>query len=87
VPTQQRRRSNDFQGIQHLGNQPIEANKQQPVHPLRGTTSQDVELMPEHDDFRFQRSARPEQPDQGTNLQRSLIERTIDRFAGVSQLL
>ena len=45
--------------------------------------------MPRHGDFGFQRSTRSEQLIKmyQTNLQRSLIDRTIDRFASVSQLL
>jgi hypothetical protein len=39
-------------------------------------------LMPKYKVFGFQRSPRPEQ----INLQRSLIDGTINRFAGVSQL-
>jgi hypothetical protein len=42
---------------------------------LRRCPPQDIELVPKHKDFGFQRSARPEQPDQGApdHLQRSLI--------------
>jgi len=44
--------------------------------------------MPKDKDFGFQRSPRPEQPDQSApdHLQRSLIDGIIDRFASVSQL-
>jgi len=34
---------------------------------------QDVELMPEHKDFGFQRGSRPEQPDQGAPNQPAKI--------------
>src|SRR5262249_35993674 len=66
----QSRRSNDFQGVQHPGSQPIEPNKQQPVeaaesHSLGGTAPQNVELMPENEDFGYHGSSRSEQPDQG----------------------
>jgi hypothetical protein len=52
------------------GSQAIEPNKQQPVdaaegHSLRGFAPQDVELVSKNKDFGFQRSARPEQPNQG----------------------
>jgi hypothetical protein len=53
MPTQQRLRPDDFEGIQHPRSQAIEPNKQQPVdaaegHPLRAATPQHVELMPKH---------------------------------------
>ena len=45
--------------------------------------------MPEREDFGYQRSLRSEQADQGAphqiNRQRSLIGRTIDRFAGLAR--
>src|SRR5262249_1236895 len=70
VPAQQRRRPYDLQSVQHPRSQAIEPNKQQPVYaaegyPLRTTAPQNVELMPQHQDFGFQRSTRSEQPDQG----------------------
>ena len=89
----QRLRPNDLQRFQHPGSQPIEAHKQQPVdaaesHSLRSFAPQDIELMAKHKDFGFQRSPDRNSPIKAhqINLQRSLIEGTIDRFAGVSQL-
>src|SRR5215471_19013394 len=65
VPAQQRRRPYDLQSVQHPRSQAIEANKQQPVsaaegQALRATAPQNVELMPKHEDFGFQRSTRSE---------------------------
>jgi hypothetical protein len=44
--------------------------------------------VPKHKDFGFQRNARRNSPIKAhqINLQRSLIDGTIDRFAGISQL-
>src|SRR5262249_55507683 len=72
------RRSYDLQSVQRARRQAIESHKQQPVdagegHPLRGFALQDVELMPEHKDFGFQRGSRPEQPDQGAPNQPAKI--------------
>ena len=70
VPAHQRLRPYNLQRVQHPGSQAIEPNKQQPVdavegHSLRRFAPQDIELVTKHKDFGFQRSARPEQPDQG----------------------
>src|SRR5262249_21176928 len=70
MPTKQRRWANDFQGVQQHGRQPLEPDKQQPVevaesHSLGGTAPQNVELMPENEDFGYHGSSRSEQPDQG----------------------
>ena len=42
-------------------------------HSLRRFAPQDIELVPKHKDFGFQRSARPEQPDQGAPDQSAKI--------------
>src|SRR5262245_55460382 len=78
VPAQQRRRPYDLQSVQHPRSQAIEANKQQPVYAaegqaLRATAAQNVELVPKHEDFGFQRSPRSEQPDQGAPDQSAKI--------------
>src|ERR1700716_594318 len=70
VPAHQRLRPYNLQGVQHPGSQSIEPNKQQAVdaaegHSIRRFAPQDVELMPKHKVFGFQRSPRAEQPDQG----------------------
>src|ERR1700704_1680170 len=70
VPAHQRLRPYNLQGVQHPGSQAIKPNKQQAVdavegHSLRRFAPQDIELVPKHKDFGFQRNARPEQPDQG----------------------
>jgi hypothetical protein len=70
VPAHQRLRPYNLQSVQHPWSQAVEPNKQQAVdaadgHSLRGFASQNVELMPKHEDFGFQRSPRPEQPNQG----------------------
>src|SRR5712691_124718 len=69
VPAHQRLRPYNLQSVQHPGSQAIEPNKQQAVdavegHSLRRFPPQDVELVPKHEDFSFQLSPRPEQPDQ-----------------------
>ena len=92
MPAHQRLRPYNLQGVQHPGSQAIEPNKQQAVdavegHSLRRFAPQDIELVPKHKDFGFQRSARPEQPDQGApeHLQTSLIvELSTDSRASVS---
>jgi hypothetical protein len=93
VPAHQRLRPYNLQSVQHPGSQAVEPNQQQPVdapegHSLRGFASQNVQLMPKYKDFGFQRSPRPEQPDQPAPDQSAKIahRRTIDRFADVSQL-
>jgi hypothetical protein len=50
---------------------------------LRGFAPQHVELVSKDKDLGFQRSSRPEQSDQGAqvNLQRSLSGASISRFA------
>ena len=62
--------ASNLQSVQHPGRQAIKPNKQQAIdaaegQSLRGFAPQDVELMSKHKDFGFQRSPRPEQPDQG----------------------
>jgi hypothetical protein len=52
---------------------------------FRGFAPQGIELVSKNEDFGFRRSPRPEQPDQGAP-DRLLIDRTINPFAGVSQL-
>jgi hypothetical protein len=70
MPAQQRLRPYDFQRLHYPGSQAIEADKHQAVdaaegYSLRGLAPQDVQLMPKHKDFGFQRGPRLEQPDQG----------------------
>src|SRR5271157_102381 len=70
VPAHQRLRPYNLQSVQNPGSQPIEPNKQQPIdaaegYSLRGFAPQDIELVSKNKDFGFQRSPRPEQPDQG----------------------
>jgi hypothetical protein len=70
VPAHQRLRSDNLQGVQHPGSQAIEPNKQQAIyavegHSLRRVPPQDIEPVPKHKVFGFQRSAGPEQTDQG----------------------
>src|SRR5262249_19454945 len=62
VPMQKGSWSNDFQGVQHPGSQPIQRNKQQPVdaaegYSLGGTAMQHVELMSQHKNFGLQCSS------------------------------
>ena len=71
VPADHRLRLENFQCIQCSRSQTIEPRKHQAVNvaerqSLRGFAPQHVELMPKHKDLSFQRSPRPEQPDQGT---------------------
>jgi hypothetical protein len=59
--------SSPVQGVEHPGSQAIEPNKQQAVdaveiHPLRRFAPQDIRLVPKHQYFGLQSSARPEQP-------------------------
>ena len=55
---------------------------------LRGVAPQHVELVSKDKDLGFQRSPNRNSPikTHQINLQRSLIDRTINRFASVSQL-
>ena len=83
VPAHQRLRPYNLQSVQHPGSQPTEPNKHQPVdaaegHSFRGFAPQDVELVPKNEDFRFQRSPRPEQPDQGAPDQSAKITHRSD---------
>jgi hypothetical protein len=73
----------NLQSVQDPGSQPIELNKQQPVdaaegHSLRGFATQDVELVSKNKDFDFQRSPRPEQPDQAAPDQSAKIAHRWD---------
>src|SRR3954447_12411179 len=61
---------NSFQSVQYSRSRPIEPSKNQAINvaerqSLRGFAPQHVELMSKDKDLRFQRSPRPEQPDQG----------------------
>ena len=83
VPAYQRLRPYDLQSVQHPGSQPIEPNKHQPVdaaqrHAFRGFAPQDVELVSKNKDFGFQRSPRPEQPDQAAPDQSAKIAHQPD---------
>src|SRR5262249_34655824 len=83
VPAHQGLRPYNLQSVQHPGSQAVEPNKQQPVdapegHSLRGFASQNVQLMPKYEDFGFQRSPRPEQPDQPAPDQSAKIAHRSD---------
>jgi hypothetical protein len=70
VPAHQRLWLYNLDSVQHAGSQAIQSNKQKPVdaaegHALRAFALQDIELMPKHKVFGFQRSPRPERADQG----------------------
>jgi hypothetical protein len=45
-------------------------------HPLRATAPQNVELMPKHENFGFQRSTRSEQSDQRVPDQAKIAHRS-----------
>src|SRR3974390_2623869 len=69
---------NNRQGAQHVRCQTIQSGEYQPIElaecrPLRRFTSQDVQLMAQHQDLCLQRDPRLEKPDQ----------RTPDRFAAL----
>src|SRR5262249_40085663 len=70
VPAQQGRGPYNLESVQRPRSHAIESHKQQPIYaaesgPLRATAPQNVQLMPKHENFGFQRSARSEQPYQG----------------------
>jgi hypothetical protein len=78
VPAQERLRPYDFQRVHHPGSEAIKPDKHQAVDAAEGYSLQefalqDVELMPKYEDFGFQRSPRPEPPDQSVPNQPAKI--------------
>jgi hypothetical protein len=70
VPADHRLRLENFQGVQYSRSQTIEPRKHQAVNvaesqSLGGFARQHVQLVSKDKDLCFQRSPRPEQPDQG----------------------
>jgi hypothetical protein len=93
VPAHQRLRPYNLQGVQHPGSQAIEPNKQQAVDAVRATRFGDLRRRTLSWCRSTRTSASNAARDRNSpikahqiNLQRSPIERTINRFAGVSQL-
>jgi hypothetical protein len=91
VPEQQRHRLYDLQSVstRESGCRALQATVDMSLrgHALWGFVPQNIEFMPKDKDFQLSSAARDRNNPikaQQINLQRSLIDRTIDRF--VSQL-
>ena len=62
MPTHHRFRFDDLQRVENIGGQRIHPSKHQPVHAgesqtARGLAAQHIQLVPEHENFGFQRRA------------------------------
>ena len=74
---------NNRQGAQHVRCQTIQSGEYQPIElaecrPLRRFTSQDVQLMAQHQDLCLQRDPRLEKPDQRTPDQSAELDHQAD---------
>jgi hypothetical protein len=79
VPTDYRRRFENFQGIQHARNKTIEPSKQQAIDALEGRSFgrfalQDIELMAQNKDLRLKPCPRSEEPGQHACQQHEKID-------------
>jgi hypothetical protein len=79
VPTDYRRRFENFQGIQHARNKTIEPSKQQAIDALEGRSFgrfalQDIELMAQNKDLRLKPCPRSEEPGQRACQQHEKID-------------
>jgi len=70
MPAEHGLRLDDLQGLENVGSQRVHAHEHQPVNAgqgqtARGLAAEHIQLVAEHENFGFERRARPEQPSNG----------------------